>query len=83
MELGVYEHYKGKRYLVLGLARHSETGVTHVVYVPLYEIENSHGIQMAVRPLSMFVETVKVDPMTRQESANGRPTPRFKYLGAR
>jgi hypothetical protein len=25
LELGKYQHYKGKKYLVLGLARHSET----------------------------------------------------------
>lgn len=34
---GVYEHYKGGRYLVLGVATYSEDGGKLVVYVPLYE----------------------------------------------
>lgn len=56
---GIYEHYKGKKYLVLGIARHTETGELMVVYVPLYELPENNGVQMAVRPLSMFTEMVE------------------------
>jgi hypothetical protein len=36
---GKYRHYKGKTYLVLGTAKHSETLEDLVVYVPLYDNE--------------------------------------------
>jgi hypothetical protein len=32
LKLGVYEHYKGKQYEVLGVARHSESLEDLVVY---------------------------------------------------
>ncbi len=56
LRCGVYEHYKGKRYLVLGVARHTETGELMAVYVPLYELPEGDGVQMSVRPLEMFTE---------------------------
>ncbi|MGH9944329.1 MAG: DUF1653 domain-containing protein [Pyrinomonadaceae bacterium] len=65
---GVYEHYKGRRYLVLGVARHSETGADLVVYVPLYE---HSGPPLWVRPLEMFTEEV-------DDGEDGR-RPRFRY----
>jgi hypothetical protein len=69
---GVYEHYKGKKYLVLGVARHTETGELMAVYVPLYELADNEGVQMAVRPLKMFREQVEVGSLTR---------PRFRFTG--
>ena len=66
---GVYEHYKGKRYEVIGLARHSETHEQLVIYKALYESENN---TLWARPKSMFLENVKVD---------GKEIPRFKYIG--
>ena len=62
---GIYQHYKGKNYRVIDLARHSETLEWMVVYECLYE--NPEG-KIWVRPLKMFLETV-----------NGGP--RFKYIG--
>ena len=59
---GVYEHYKGKQYLVLGVARHSETGEEMVVYVSLYEHD---GPALWVRPLEMFTEEVEVGGVRR------------------
>ena len=35
--LGKYQHYKGKMYEVIGLARHSETLEEMVVYKALYD----------------------------------------------
>ncbi|WP_426348638.1 DUF1653 domain-containing protein [Alloiococcus sp. CFN-8] len=51
-----YRHFKGNEYLVLYLAKHSETLEDMVVYQPLY---GERGIW--VRPLSMFLESVEVE----------------------
>ena len=65
---GVWRHWKGKAYLVLGLghdADHEERTV--VVYVPLYEVG---GPQLAVRSIAGFLE----------EASPG--VPRFRFLGS-
>ena len=49
LPLGIYEHYKGNRYEVLGVGRHSETHEEMVVYRALY---GSHDFW--IRPLSYF-----------------------------
>lgn len=67
-KLGIYQHYKGKKYLVLGVARHTETAELLVLYVALYEHEES---QLWVRPLAMFIDEVEVD---------GKSQPRFKFI---
>ena len=66
VKLGIYEHYKGKRYEVLGLAKHSETLEDLVVYKKLYD---DGGLW--VRPLPMFLEDVKVGE---------KIVPRFKLI---
>ena len=63
---GRYRHYKGRDYIVLGVARHSETEEELVVYRQEY---GDRGLW--VRPLAMFVEEVEV---------NGRRVPRFAYV---
>lgn len=63
LELGIYQHYKGNRYLVLGLAKHSETGEDLVIYVSLYPNDVA---QMWARPLTMFTGNVVVDGETVQ-----------------
>ncbi|RIH89936.1 hypothetical protein Mlute_00184 [Meiothermus luteus] len=66
---GLYRHYKGGLYRVLGLARHSETEEWYVVYQTCYgQGEES----LWVRPLAMFLEEVEV---------GGQRVPRFRYLG--
>ncbi|MDK2799182.1 MAG: hypothetical protein PWQ70_801 [Clostridiales bacterium] len=51
-----YRHFKGNEYLVLHLAKHSETLEDLVVYQAMY---GEQGIW--VRPLAMFLEQVKVE----------------------
>lgn len=51
-----YKHFKGNEYLVLHLAKHSETEEDLVVYQPLY---GERGIW--VRPLDMFLEQTEVN----------------------
>lgn len=58
---GLYKHYKGKIYEVIGIATHSETLEKLVVYRATYQKE---GENLWVRPLSMFVETIVVDGRT-------------------
>ncbi len=62
---GIYQHYKGKKYKLLNVVRHSETLEELVLYETLYE--NELG-RFWVRPKEMFVEEV------------GEGTPRFKLL---
>jgi hypothetical protein len=52
---GLYRHYKGGQYRVLGLARHSETLEPLAVYQAL---SGEGGLW--VRPAAMFGETVVV-----------------------
>ena len=70
IQKGLYEHYKGKHYEVLDVARHSETLEPMVVYKALYKGDFPEG-SLWVRPLSMFKEDVLV---------NGKHVPRFRYL---
>lgn len=51
-----YRHFKGNEYLVLYVAKHSESLEDMVVYQALY---GEKGIW--VRPLSMFLDTKEVD----------------------
>ena len=57
IEPGLYRHYKGNDYEVVGVAMHSETGEELVVYRALY---GEFGLW--VRPLAMFVESVNGVP---------------------
>lgn len=57
-EPGLYKHYKGKIYEVIGVARHSETLEELVVYKATYQPE---GQNLWLRPLSMFMETVHIN----------------------
>ncbi len=55
---GLYKHYKGKIYEVIGIATHSETLEKMVVYKATYQKE---GENLWVRPLSMFTEEIIVE----------------------
>jgi hypothetical protein len=58
IELGLYQHYKGKLYEVIAVAKHSETLEKMIVYKALYQ---NDGENMWVRPLNMFIETIVVN----------------------
>jgi len=75
---GIYRHYKGQRYRVLGTARHSETMEEVVVYQALY---GDYGLW--VRPAVMFCETVELDgePIPRFALEQAEPNP-FDHAGA-
>ena len=50
---GIYKHFKGDYYLLVDVAKHSETGEEYVVYRKLYE-----DCALWIRPLNMFLEEV-------------------------
>jgi hypothetical protein len=54
--LGLYRHYKGGLYEVIGTARHSESLQAMTVYRALY---GEGGLW--VRPATMFLEQVNID----------------------
>ena len=66
LQNGIYKHYKGNLYQVLGVARHSETEEAHVVYKTLYG-----DFSLWIRPLSMFTEMVEV---------GSEQVPRFAFV---
>lgn len=68
LQPGRYRHYKGKDYIVLGVARHSETEEELVVYRTDYGDRS-----LWVRPVAMFHESIEI---------NGRVQARFQYVGA-
>lgn len=63
---GLYRHYKGLLYEVLGTARHSETLEPMTLYRALY---GERGLW--VRPAAMFAEEVVID---------GVRQPRFSWI---
>lgn len=68
---GIYKHYKGKFYVVLGVARHSEAHEDFfVVYMALYDGGFGNN-SLWVRPLSMWFENVEWE---------GQTVPRFTFI---
>jgi len=67
---GISESYKGNRYLVLGVGRHTETAELLAIDVPLHDVV---GLQIAARPLAMFLDTVDVD---------GEHRAQFRFVGS-
>jgi hypothetical protein len=70
---GIYKHFRGNLYMVLDIARHSETEEEHVVYRALYKSSSKHGEgnSLWIRPLSMFDEVIERD---------GKTVKRFEFV---
>ena len=64
---GRYRHYKNRDYIVIGVAKHSETNEELLVYRTDYG-----DFSLWVRPKSMFTEHVLID---------AQMAPRFRYIG--
>jgi hypothetical protein len=64
---GLYRHFKGQHYQVLGVAKHCSTEETLVVYRCLYG-----DFDLWVRPVAEFCSDVERE---------GRRLPRFEWLG--
>ncbi len=72
IKTGLYQHYKGKEYEVIGIAKHSETLEELVIYKALYDSEDFGKNAIWARPVSMFTDTITID---------GKEIPRFEYKG--
>ncbi len=72
IRLGAYQHYKGKQYEVVSVARHSETLEELVIYRALYKSEEFGENALWARPLKMFLEEVE---------NHGTKVPRFTFIG--
>lgn len=70
IETGIYKHYKGNLYEVIGVAHHSETLEEMVVYRALYKSQFGEN-SLWVRPLKMFIEYVE---------NNGEKVKRFELI---
>lgn len=69
IETGLYRHYKGGIYRVLGVGRHTENDEYFVVYAPAEP--KPELPEFWLRPYDMFVETIDID---------GKTQPRFERL---
>ena len=65
---GVYEHYRGKKYVVLGIGLDKNSQNESVIYKPLYECEYEYFI----RALADFCSSVTIE---------GKEVPKFTYIG--
>lgn len=68
---GIYQHYKGNLYDVIGEAWHSETKEKLVLYRALYNDKKFGKTALWVRPKKMFLEKLII---------GGKRFSRFKYL---
>jgi len=66
IKAGIYRHYKGQHYQVVGLVTHSETEELQVVYRCLYG-----DYSWWTRPAAMFAEQVEIA---------GESVPRFEFI---
>lgn len=66
IKLGLYQHFKGKKYKVIGLAKHSETLENLVIYQAQYGKK-----QIWARPDNNFSEKIII---------KNKKVPRFKLV---
>lgn len=68
VEPGIYRHYKGPLYKVIGTGMHTETEETLVLY------QSQYGqFEFWARPLTMWLESVEYE---------GKVVQRFTYIGS-
>ena len=67
----IYEHYKGRKYKVLSIAKLEETLEPYVVYQALYDDAQFGSNACWIRPLKIFTEEVMIDGVAK---------PRFKEM---
>jgi len=71
LKKGIYQHFKGKRYELIGVGRDCETLEEVVIYRGLYDDPDYGKNPIWVRPKTSFLQKVKVGK---------RLVPRFKFV---
>ena len=71
MKFGLYRHFKGNIYRVVGVATNTETNESMVIYQ-----ETSGEYLLWARPLSMFMSEVDHD-----KYPNAKQKMRFEFIG--
>jgi|SRR5882762_868629 len=82
IKLGIYRHYKGQLYQVLGIAHDAnDESRTCVVYIGLQLDKANPGPRMAVRTIEDFL--AYIDPKTGGKALDWATPmyPRFDYIG--
>ena len=82
MEAGIYKHYKGGFYQVLGVGQHTETKELVVVYLSLDAAQP--GPRLRVRPLDGpegFNTKVRIREESNRATESFISVPRFAYVG--
>jgi len=69
---GLYNHFKGGAYVVIGEAKHSETGENLILYKEMLPFLRGEKAVVWPRPEKMFFEDIFKD---------GLQIPRFRYVG--
>ena len=72
LQTGIYSHYKGKKYEVLGVVKHSETLEPMALYKAMYDSTEFGPNALWVRPLELFLEKINV--------GGGKEQPRFEFI---
>jgi len=68
---GIYKHYKGKLYEVIGVGHHTETLEPLVLYRALYDTPDFGSKPLWARPVKMFLEKIVF---------NNVEQPRFTFI---
>ena len=71
IKIGLYRHFKGNLYEVLGTATHSETREPMVVYRALY---GEYGFQTRLQPLGRFLNFNSFDTYSGISGTSFRKT---------
>lgn len=71
MKIGIYQHYKGNFYRIIGIGKHSDTMEDMVVYQWLYDSPEFWPNPLRVKEKKLFEQTVEI---------NGKQVPRFTFV---
>lgn len=71
IKLGIYQHFKGKFYKIIGVGRRSETLEEFVIYQALYNSKKFGKNSLWIRPKKEFFENITI---------KRKKIPRFKFI---
>jgi len=80
---GIYRHYKGGLYVVIGVARYHDSGAQYVVYHPIAPHDDSDdSVRLNVRPLTATEDDPDgfLSPAVDTQNGVGVFVPRFVLL---